>query len=369
VNEKRAAEGRMLLPARVTPHTLRRTFASLCFFAGRDLRWVMGQLGHDNPRMTLAVYAQCMKRQRIDRDLVWALMRSRMRTRDASRNEAGEQADRRAAGIRRDSAGSAVPTARGSSSSSVCLFASPRSAPSLSASAAATLSDVHIRAAEPGDRAELEGFLERWHSLRVARLGTLERPLDHAMLVAERDGRLIGVLTYVVRGGDCEVLTLHADERRNGVGSALIADVKQIARRAGCNRLWLITTNDNVDALRFYQRRGFRLAALHPGAVDASRTRLKPEIAEVGDHGIPIRDELELEQAIGGAPQTSGRAASTNVQGPVPRVCEERARGGPSSCCTWTGPESKDGGSQWKCAARRAAPIQPHPRADEARET
>jgi integrase len=75
VNEKRAAEGRMLLPARVTPHTLRRTFASLCFFAGRDLRWVMGQLGHDDPRMTLAVYAQCMKRSQIDEAVVWQLMR------------------------------------------------------------------------------------------------------------------------------------------------------------------------------------------------------------------------------------------------------------------------------------------------------
>jgi GNAT superfamily N-acetyltransferase len=128
----------------------------------------------------------------------------------------------------------------------------------------------------------------------------LEHPLDHAMLVAERDGRLVGVLTYVVRGAECEVLTLHADERRKGVGSALIAEVTGIARRAGCTRLWLITTNDNVDALRFYQRRGFRLAALHPGAVDNSRRQLKPEISELGDHGIPIRDELELEQEIGG---------------------------------------------------------------------
>jgi integrase len=74
-NEKRAVEGRMLLPTSVTPHTLRRTFASLCFFAGRDLRWVMGQLGHDDPRMTLAVYAQCMTRKRIDQELVWRLMR------------------------------------------------------------------------------------------------------------------------------------------------------------------------------------------------------------------------------------------------------------------------------------------------------
>jgi integrase len=74
-NERRAAAGRLLLPTTVTPHTLRRTFASLCFFAGRDLRWVMGQLGHSDPRMTLAIYAQCMKRKRIDHELVWTLMR------------------------------------------------------------------------------------------------------------------------------------------------------------------------------------------------------------------------------------------------------------------------------------------------------
>jgi len=42
---------------------------------GRDLRWVMGQLGHDDPRMTLAVYAQCMKRSQIDEALIWELMR------------------------------------------------------------------------------------------------------------------------------------------------------------------------------------------------------------------------------------------------------------------------------------------------------
>ena len=84
-----------------------------------------------------------------------------------------------------------------------------------------------------------------------------------------------------------------------GVGSALLAEAGRIARAAGCTRLWLITTNDNVDALRFYQRRGFRLAALHPGAVDDSRARLKPEIPEVGAHGIALRDELELEREIG----------------------------------------------------------------------
>ena len=72
--------------------------------------------------------------------------------------------------------------------------------------------------------------------------------------------------------------------------------VERLAAEAGCSRLWAITTNDNTDALRFYQRCGFRLAALHRGAVDHSRTELKPEIPPIGDHGIDLRDELELEK-------------------------------------------------------------------------
>jgi len=157
---------------------------------------------------------------------------------------------------------------------------------------------MRIRRAEARDRAELEGFLERWHSLRVARTGALEHPLEHPILVAERDGRIIGALTYVLGWDACEILTLHADERRRGVGTALIDAVAEVARDAGCGRLWLITTNDNVDALRFYQRRGFRLAELRAGAVDESRATLKPEIPRVGDHGIPIRDELRLEREL-----------------------------------------------------------------------
>jgi GNAT superfamily N-acetyltransferase len=158
---------------------------------------------------------------------------------------------------------------------------------------------LRIRAATAADRPALEPFLARWHSLRVARRGALEHPLDHPALLAEDGTELLGVLTYAIRGADCEVMTLHTDRQWSGVGTALLAEAKRIARAAGCTRLWLITTNDNVDALRFYQRRGFRLAALHRGAVEDSRARLKPEIPAVGAYGIALRDELELEQAIG----------------------------------------------------------------------
>ena len=158
---------------------------------------------------------------------------------------------------------------------------------------------TQIRPASPEDRIALERFLTRWHSVRVARRGSLQYPLDHpALLVEDDSGRLVAVLTYVIRDADCEILTLHSDHQSTGAGTALLAEMRTIAEAAGCTRLWLVTTNDNVDALRFYQRRGFRLAALHVGAVNDSRSRLKPEIPKLGAHGIELRDELELEQAI-----------------------------------------------------------------------
>ena len=156
-----------------------------------------------------------------------------------------------------------------------------------------------MRPREESDLPEVERFLSDRHARHVARLGRLEDSLAHPALVAERSGRLAGVLTYVLDRDTCEVLTLHAAERGGGVGTALLKAAEGIARNAGCARLWLITTNDNVDALRFYQRRGFRLAALHRGAVDDSRNRLKPDIPVVGDHGIHLRDELELDKVLG----------------------------------------------------------------------
>ena len=158
---------------------------------------------------------------------------------------------------------------------------------------------MKVRPREPADQAAAEAFLARHDSLRAARLGELVHPLDHPAFVAETaGGRLLGMLTYVP-GPDwrqCEVLTLHADEQWRGAGTALIEAAGQLARRQGCTRLWVITTNDNVDALRFYQRRGFCLVRVHRGAVDRSRATLKPEIPLVGAYGIPLRDEIELER-------------------------------------------------------------------------
>ena len=157
---------------------------------------------------------------------------------------------------------------------------------------------MRVRPREQADETAVATFLSARGSRRVARRGELVDPLEHPALLAEDAGRLAGVAGYVPGAERWELLTLHASESRAGVGTALLSALERAAATAGCNRLWVVTTNDNLDALRFYQRRGFRLSAIRPGAVDASRERLKPELPVAGDHGIPLRDELELEKEL-----------------------------------------------------------------------
>jgi ribosomal protein S18 acetylase RimI-like enzyme len=139
---------------------------------------------------------------------------------------------------------------------------------------------------------------ERWGGETVVAHGDVLYPARESGFVALRGGDLLGHAAYRIEGDRCELVAIEAAPERQGIGSRLLAAVAAEARRAGCRQLWLTTTNDNLDAQRFYQRRGFRLAALRPGAVDAARATLKPEIPLAGGNGIPIRDEIDLEQSI-----------------------------------------------------------------------
>ncbi|GAB3881051.1 hypothetical protein GCM10029964_036460 [Kibdelosporangium lantanae] len=106
-------------------------------------------------------------------------------------------------------------------------------------------------------------------------------------------GERVGLLTYRPHGGSWEITSLDATVPGVGAGSALLTEVRTRARAHGVGRVRLVTTNDNTSALRFYQRRGFDLVAVHRDAVTEAR-KLKPTIPLRAD-GIPIRHELVLE--------------------------------------------------------------------------
>jgi ribosomal protein S18 acetylase RimI-like enzyme len=155
---------------------------------------------------------------------------------------------------------------------------------------------IEIVAARPPASSALAAFLvAAWHAEMIVAHGERIVPADLPGFVAMEGKRIAGHASYRVAGGTCELTSIVAEPQRRGIGSRLLDAVLAAAAGAGCRSVWLTTTNDNLDALRFYQRRGFRLLALRPGAVDEARRKMKPELPRIGSHGIPMRDEIDLE--------------------------------------------------------------------------
>jgi len=158
---------------------------------------------------------------------------------------------------------------------------------------------VQVRRASPEDRPWIaEAIVGAFASTRLVSRGRMHE--DWSLLdgfVVESDGRPVGCALWHEVDGDAELAVIVTTYRGAGAGTALLDAVVEFAREHAWKRLWLITTNDNTDALRLYQRAGWEWVAWHRDGVTAMR-ELKPELPELGAHGIPIRHEIELEYPL-----------------------------------------------------------------------
>jgi ribosomal protein S18 acetylase RimI-like enzyme len=156
---------------------------------------------------------------------------------------------------------------------------------------------VELRRVTSEDLPRLRQFWsEHWGGAEIIVHGEVFRPEQLQGFVAES---WAGIVTYIIVGDECEIISLDSLQAGRGIGTALINGVVDEARRNGCRRVCLSTTNDNLGALGFYQRRGFELVRIRRGAIDESR-RLKPGIPLIGENRIRIRDEVELELPLRG---------------------------------------------------------------------
>jgi ribosomal protein S18 acetylase RimI-like enzyme len=159
---------------------------------------------------------------------------------------------------------------------------------------------ITVRPARPDDAARIAAAALPWSTPGATVVVAHDTVYDTATLprlLAVRGGQVAGVLAYTVDGDGLEIVSIEAAEPGTGAGTALLRASYELAAARGLARVWLVTTNDNLDALRFYQRRGMRLVAVDPGAVDRARRR-KPTIPRTGAYGIDLHDELHLEHRL-----------------------------------------------------------------------
>lgn len=162
------------------------------------------------------------------------------------------------------------------------------------------MSDFCIRPVDSNDGDWIAQFItERWGAEFIAAHYEVFHCRDLPGFIATEGEEKVGLLTYKIIDFDCEIVSLDSLRPCVGIGTGLVDAVKAAAVEFGCKRLWLVTTNDNMNALRFYQKRGFVLVKINRNAIEFAR-KLKP-IPLIGAGGIPLRDEIELEMMLGEA--------------------------------------------------------------------
>ncbi|WP_250230159.1 GNAT family N-acetyltransferase [Anaeropeptidivorans aminofermentans] len=142
-----------------------------------------------------------------------------------------------------------------------------------------------------------EYILTNWGKPIVTR-GNIVKEENLSGFAAFDENMLIGAILYQIIDLECEIVVLYSLKENSGVGTRLINAVINAAKLKNCQRVWLITMNDNTHAIRYYQKRGFSLKAVHINAFE--ETRKIKGISEniLGIDDIPVLHEFEFEMIL-----------------------------------------------------------------------
>lgn len=157
---------------------------------------------------------------------------------------------------------------------------------------------MDIRTISSENRDQINDFINsHWFSTVMVVRGKLIDMTTLDGFATYEDENIVGLVTYKIRETECEIVSLDSLIEKQGIGTALVNKVIETARKNKCTKIKLITTNDNINALRFYQRLGFDMVKLYHNALDISR-KLKPSIPLLGEFDIPLKHEIEFEMDL-----------------------------------------------------------------------
>jgi N-acetylglutamate synthase-like GNAT family acetyltransferase len=138
---------------------------------------------------------------------------------------------------------------------------------------------------------------ENWGSEKIVTKGKIYDANILDGIIASIGEDILGIGLYIINNKECEIIVLQSFKENIGIGTNIINSIKEKAKNNNCKRLWLITTNDNIEAIKYYQRRGFIISNIYINSIEDAR-KLKPQIPKIGNYNIPIRDEIEFEIVV-----------------------------------------------------------------------
>lgn len=157
---------------------------------------------------------------------------------------------------------------------------------------------MDIRIISPENRKQINDFISsHWFSTDMVIRGELVDMTKLDGFVIYDKETIIGLITYTIKSNECEIMSLDSLKENQGIGTNLVNKIIEIASEKKCTKIKLITTNDNINAIRFYQKRGFDMVNIYRNALDTSR-ELKPSIPLLGDFNIPLKHEIEFEMDL-----------------------------------------------------------------------
>ena len=159
-------------------------------------------------------------------------------------------------------------------------------------------SNLVVRRVVDSDRFQIKEFLtEHWGDSRLLNSNSEHEASELPGFIVYQEGFIVGLLTYAIDGDSCELVTINSTMTASGIGSMLLRSLEYEVMQEGCKRIWAMTTNDNMLALRFYQKRGYDIKAVYRNSIEALRLK-KPTIPVVGEEGILVVSEIEVEKLL-----------------------------------------------------------------------
>lgn len=138
-----------------------------------------------------------------------------------------------------------------------------------------------------------EFIIKQWLTSEMVIRGAIIDMTKVEGCIALENNAIVGLITFTIDNEECEILSLDSLKENTGLGTNLLQMIIHHAKENKCKRVKLITTNDNIKAIQFYQKRGFDICNIYYNALEISR-KIKPEIPMIGENGIPIKHEIEF---------------------------------------------------------------------------